>query len=89
VLLEAMAAGTPVLASDLDAFERVLDGGRAGLLFPVGDAQSLADGAAALLDSPAERARLREAGNEVAQRYDWAAVARRVLAVYETVLQPA
>ena len=33
VLLEAMAAGTPVVASDLDAFSRVLDGGRAGVLF--------------------------------------------------------
>ncbi len=36
VLLEAMAAGTPVVASDIDAFRRVLDGGRAGALFPVG-----------------------------------------------------
>ena len=37
ILTEAMAAGTPVVASDLDAFRRVLDGGRAGALFPVGD----------------------------------------------------
>jgi phosphatidylinositol alpha-mannosyltransferase len=87
VLLEAMAAGTPVLASDLDAFERVLDGGRAGLLFPVGDAHALAEGAATLLDSPTQRDQLRAAGREVAQRYDWASVARRVLTVYETVLQ--
>ena len=38
ILTEAMAAGTPVVASDLDAFRRVLDGGRAGALFPTGDA---------------------------------------------------
>ena len=38
ILTEAMAAGTPIVASDLDAFRRVLDGGRAGLLFPIGDA---------------------------------------------------
>ncbi len=37
ILTEAMAAGTPVVASDLDAFRRVLDGGRPAL-FPVGDA---------------------------------------------------
>src|SRR5207342_3558981 len=37
VLLEGMAAGTPVVASDIDAFRRVLGGGRAGRLFPVGD----------------------------------------------------
>ena len=38
ILTEAMAAGTAVVASDLDAFRRVLDGGRAGALFPTGDA---------------------------------------------------
>ena len=42
ILTEAMAAGTPVVASDLDAFRRVLDGGRAGALFPTGDAAALA-----------------------------------------------
>src|SRR5262249_54259391 len=42
ILTEAMAAGTPVVASDLDAFRRVLDGGRAGVLFPTGDARALA-----------------------------------------------
>ena len=38
ILTEALAAGTTVVASDLDAFRRVLDGGRAGRLFPTGDA---------------------------------------------------
>jgi phosphatidylinositol alpha-mannosyltransferase len=42
VLTEAMAAGVPVLASDLDAFRRVLDGGRAGELVPPGDPVALA-----------------------------------------------
>ena len=36
ILTEAMSAGTPVVASDLDAFRRVLDGGIAGVLAPVG-----------------------------------------------------
>ncbi|MGA8253505.1 MAG: glycosyltransferase family 4 protein, partial [Mycobacterium sp.] len=43
VLVEAMAAGTPVVASDLDAFRRVLRDGEAGRLVPVGDADALAD----------------------------------------------
>ena len=42
ILTEAMSAGTPVVASDLDAFRRVLDGGIAGVLTPVGDAPALA-----------------------------------------------
>ena len=41
ILLEAMAAGTPVVASDLEAFRRVLDGGRAGRLFRTGDPDAL------------------------------------------------
>ncbi|MBO0868117.1 MAG: glycosyltransferase family 4 protein, partial [Micromonosporaceae bacterium] len=52
ILTEAMAAGTPVVASDLDAFRRVLDGGRAGELFPVGDPAGLAAALAARLDDP-------------------------------------
>jgi phosphatidylinositol alpha-mannosyltransferase len=42
ILLEAMAAGTAILASDLEAFRRVLEDGRAGRLFPTGDAAGLA-----------------------------------------------
>jgi phosphatidylinositol alpha-mannosyltransferase len=85
VLLEALAAGTPVLASDLEAFSQVLDGGAAGRLFPVGDAEALAQAAGELLDSPQERDLLRTAGAAVVKRYDWSSVARQVLAVYEAV----
>src|SRR5205823_15062284 len=42
ILTEAMAAGTPVVASALDSFRRVLDDGRAGVLFPPGDSAALA-----------------------------------------------
>lgn len=88
ILLEAMAAGAPVLASDLDAFRSVLDDGRAGRLFPVGDAGALAAAANELLSDPAERTALAEAGTAVARRYDWQTVAQQVLAVYETVILP-
>jgi phosphatidylinositol alpha-mannosyltransferase len=89
VLVEAMAAGAPVLASNLDAFRRVLADGRAGRLFPAGDAGALAEGAVALLASERDRAELRAAGSAQAQRFDWSTVARDVLAVYETVTQGA
>ncbi len=88
ILLEAMAAGAPVLASDLDAFRSVLDDGRAGRLFPVGDPGALAAAASELLRDRAERTALAEAGTAVAGRYDWQTVAQQVLAVYETVVLP-
>src|SRR4051812_6498209 len=47
ILLEAMSAGTPIVASDLDAFRRVLEDGTAGQLAAVGDTESLAHGCAA------------------------------------------
>jgi phosphatidylinositol alpha-mannosyltransferase len=85
VLLEAMAVGTPVLASDLDAFRAVLDGGRSGQLFATGDAGDLAAKAAALLDDPAARAALVPLGKATARSYDWSTVARDIERVYETV----
>ena len=86
VLLEAMAAGTPVVASDLDAFERVLDGGRCGVTFPVGDHVALADAVGSLLDDPAKRRELAERGRQRAAVYDWSAVSEDVLHVYESVV---
>ena len=88
VLLEAMAAGTPVLASDLVAFSQVLDGGRTGCLVPVGDAARMAEEAVELLGSPARRAALAEAGRVRAAEYDWSVVTQQILAVYETVRAP-
>ena len=85
ILVEAMSAGAPVLASDLDAFARVLDGGRVGVLFPVGDVPALAKSLLALLDDPARRDDLREAGRDWVRQFDWETVADDLLAVYETV----
>lgn len=85
VLIEAMAAGTPVLASDLPAFRRVLLDGAAGGMFANEDAADLAREAISLLTDPAERARLASAGTERVQAFDWASVVEDVLAVYEAV----
>src|SRR5206468_2918843 len=52
ILLEAMAAHTPIVASDLEAFRRVLDGGAAGALVRPGDAGALADTLTQVLADP-------------------------------------
>jgi phosphatidylinositol alpha-mannosyltransferase len=86
VLTEAMAAGAPVLASDLVAFRQVLDDGRAGQLVRPDDPGKWADALGALLDQPARRRALAEAGRARAARYDWTVVAEEVLRVYEAAI---
>ncbi|MEW1588056.1 glycosyltransferase family 4 protein [Micromonospora vinacea] len=87
ILTEALAAGTTVVASDLDAFRRVLDGGRAGRLFPTGDAAGLRGVLSELLDDPAGRATLSACGDQVVANFDWPVVARRVLEVYAAAIE--
>ncbi len=87
VLTEALAAGAPVLAADLDAFRAVLGG--AGALFPAGDDAALARELAALLDDPARRAALTAAGRERAAGFAWPVVAAQVEQVYRAALAAA
>lgn len=89
ILLEAMAAGAPIVASDLDAFRQVLDGGRAGVLVPVGDGEALAAGLARMLDDTAGRKSFVAAASSVVAEYDWPVVAARIVGVYETVVAAA
>jgi phosphatidyl-myo-inositol alpha-mannosyltransferase len=85
VLVEAMAAGTAVVASDLDAFRRVLEDGKAGRLVPVGDVDGLAVGLIEVLENDAVRDRFIDAAAGAVRQYDWSVVAGQILRVYETV----
>lgn len=84
VLVEALGGGAVVVASDIPAFRAVLDDGRAGALFPVGDAEALAHAIAAALDG---RAGIDPTGARAwADQFDWGVVTDQVLAVYQMVL---
>ncbi|OEU96707.1 glycosyltransferase family 4 protein [Streptomyces oceani] len=85
ILVEALSSGAPVLASDLDAFAQVLDGGTAGRLFASEDSDALANAASRLLGDPEARAELRRRGSVHVSRFDWPKVAADILSVYETV----
>ncbi|AJT68334.1 glycosyltransferase family 4 protein [Streptomyces chattanoogensis] len=85
ILVEALSAAAPVLASDLDAFAQVLDQGEAGELFTNEDADALATAAVRLLNDPSRLAELRDRGSKHVRRFDWSTVGADILAVYETV----
>jgi phosphatidyl-myo-inositol alpha-mannosyltransferase len=86
ILTEAMAAGTAVVASDIDAFRRVLDDGKAGMLAAVNDDVALADAIRTLLTDAGRRTELVDTATRRVATYDWSIVATRVLRVYETAI---
>lgn len=88
VLAEAMAAQTAVVASDLPAFGRVLDGGTCGLLFPNGNADALAAAVVRALGDQDLRSELVLAGDRRVLQFDWDRVVDDVIAVYDSVRIP-
>ncbi|GAA3041731.1 glycosyltransferase family 4 protein [Actinokineospora globicatena] len=86
ILTEAMAAGAAVVASDLDAFRRVLDDGRAGVLTPVGEPEGLAAGLRSVLADRSLRDTLVLEGERRVACYDWSVVAAQVLRVYDQAI---
>lgn len=85
VLLEAMAAGTPVVCSDLPGFRAVA--GAAGRLVPPGDAGALADAIRDVLDDGDEAARMRKMGLGTARAFDWSRLVAGVTSVYERAIE--
>jgi phosphatidyl-myo-inositol alpha-mannosyltransferase len=86
ILAEAMACHTPIVASDLPAFESLLDGGKNGLIFKSGDSGALALAINDLLGDQSKRAQLAQAGFEKAKELDWEKVASAIFGVYELAI---
>lgn len=83
VLLEAMAAGCPVVASDIEGFRTVLTHEQEGLLVPPRDPEALAAALARLLRAPDERRCLAAHGRARAAQFAWPRIAATVLTLYE------
>jgi phosphatidylinositol alpha-mannosyltransferase len=86
VLVEAMAAGVPVVASDIEGYREVVRDGVDGLLAPPNDPNALAAAIRRVLSEPELAAALKAAGRSRAQAFSWQAVAPRLEAVYDRVL---
>lgn len=82
VLVEAMAAGLPIITTDADGCRDVIREGRDGLMFPRGDAKALAAAMSKMINDPAERAQLSETSRIRAKAFDWEMVADQYLEVY-------
>jgi glycosyltransferase involved in cell wall biosynthesis len=85
--VEALTLGCPVIAANAGGLAETVRDKETGLLFDAGDARSLADKMAMLLDSPQLAAQLGEAGRkDVASRYAPRSIAEQTLATYASVL---
>ncbi len=83
ILLEAMAAGTPVIASDIEGFAYVVGHQADGMLVPRRDTTALADALLELLSDPDRRQEMGRMGQIKAQSFDWFHVSQQVLSFYE------
>jgi glycosyltransferase involved in cell wall biosynthesis len=87
-LMETMAVGRPIVATNTGGTPEIVDDAVTGLLFPPGDAAALADRVCRLLANPAERARMGEAGRaRVAARFSVARHLDAMLDLYERAAQ--
>jgi phosphatidyl-myo-inositol alpha-mannosyltransferase len=86
VLLEAMAASTPVVASDIDGFRNVARADRDAVLVEPSDAVALRDALRHVLDDPGRRAELIASGEQRAAEFSMRHLAERFVALYERAI---
>jgi D-inositol-3-phosphate glycosyltransferase len=87
VALEAMACGTPVIASEVGGLAFLVEDGVNGFSVPTREPAALADRMRTLLTDGALRAKISSAARETAAQYSWPLIADRLLKVFEDVIQ--
>lgn len=82
VLLEAMASGAPVIASDIDGYNEVVKDGENGILFEKGNYKELSEKILMLYKNKNLRKKIAERGLKFAKNFDWEKIAERVEEIY-------
>jgi glycosyltransferase involved in cell wall biosynthesis len=83
---EALACGTPVVATTAGALREIVDHGESGLVVPLGDVEALAEAVRILLEDPARCRAMGDAGaRRVRERFSWRRTAEEMTALYEEV----
>jgi len=86
ILLEAMAMGKPIIASNIDGYASLVTHGTEGLLVPPKDDKRLARELRVLLSDESIRQQLGDKGKIKVRAYDWENIAQQILDIYTSVL---
>ncbi len=87
VLLEAMASGVPVIASNIEGYRNIITHGQNGLLFETGNPNSLRNQLVELLKKPSLKNILIHEGLKTAKKFDWNLISRKIEEVYKTCIK--
>jgi len=88
VVLEAMACGTPVIASRVGGLRYTIEDGHTGFLVPEGDWFLLAERIREVIESPPLKERLVTAAMARVKQFGWPIIARKVISLYNSLLLP-
>jgi D-inositol-3-phosphate glycosyltransferase len=83
--LEAMASGTPIIASDIGSLREIISDGKDGLLFKSGDAEALSAAICTMYRDPGLREKLSQAALKRVREYDWDKIAERYISLYKSL----
>lgn len=87
VLLEAMASGRPVVASEIEGYRGIVTHDQEGLLFPPKDVDALCEALTRLIKNPEIARRMGASGRQTAEKYRWSVVASQVADYYDSCLR--
>jgi len=88
VALEAMACGTPVIASKVGGLQYTVENGKTGFLIPEGNWQALADRIQEVIENPALARSLARGGLSRVKQFNWPRIARRIKVIYQSLVRP-